>query len=127
MADQPRHLADSPTVNPQGLPRLSQNAIKKLNSMIEAQPGLSDSHLRISVDGGGCAGFTYHFDFDCDVKDDDIVIESDNAIPMLIDKVSLEFIYGAVVDYVDNLGGAYFKITNPNSTSQCGCGMSFSV
>lgn len=82
--------------------------------------------LRISVTGGGCSGFQYNFTFDSAVADDDLVIEREGA-KVLIDQTTLEYLRGSRVDFVDELAGSAFKITNPNASSSCGCGSSFSV
>ncbi|MET0605122.1 MAG: iron-sulfur cluster insertion protein ErpA [Beijerinckiaceae bacterium] len=84
------------------------------------------SMLRVSVNGGGCSGFQYGFSFDQDRQPDDLVIEKGGAI-VLIDPVSLPFMEGSVLDFVDDLIGQAFKIQNPNATASCGCGTSFSV
>ena len=81
--------------------------------------------LRLSVDGGGCAGFTYKFELG-EAEDDDQVATTD-GVRLVVDPVSLELIQGSEVDYVEDLGGASFKVTNPNAASGCGCGSSFSV
>jgi iron-sulfur cluster assembly accessory protein len=82
--------------------------------------------LRLSVEGGGCAGFQYRFGLADARADDDFVSETD-GVALVIDQVSLPFIEGAVVDYVESLGGAAFQVRNPNAASSCGCGTSFSV
>jgi iron-sulfur cluster insertion protein len=82
--------------------------------------------LRLSVSGGGCSGFQYHFELDEKAADDDLVVEQ-GGIKVLIDATSLEFLHGAELDYADELIGASFKVNNPNATSSCGCGTSFSV
>ncbi len=82
--------------------------------------------LRVSVDGGGCSGFSYKFDFATAADPDDLVIERDGA-QVAIDDVSLEFLKGAEIDFTEELIGAAFKIRNPNATASCGCGTSFSV
>lgn len=82
--------------------------------------------LRLSVDGGGCSGFQYRFGLADDVADDDMIAETD-GVRLVVDPVSLDLVQGAHVDFVDNLGGAAFKVTNPNAASGCGCGTSFSV
>lgn len=89
---------------------------------VETHPAM----LRVAVTGGGCSGFQYNFTID-DVKmDDDFVVVRDGAT-VLIDPMSLDFLKGAEIDFVDDLIGAAFKINNPNATSSCGCGTSFSV
>jgi iron-sulfur cluster assembly accessory protein len=82
--------------------------------------------LRVSVEGGGCSGFQYKFDLVPAANADDIVIEKAGA-RVLLDPTSLEFMGGSVIDYVDDLIGASFKIKNPNATASCGCGTSFSI
>jgi iron-sulfur cluster assembly accessory protein len=82
--------------------------------------------LRVSVEGGGCSGFQYKFDLVDRAADDDLVIERDSA-RVLVDPVSLGFLVGAEIDFVDDLIGAAFKIRNPNATAACGCGTSFTV
>ena len=83
-------------------------------------------YFRITVLGGGCAGFQYKFDFDKKKNDDDILIKT-NKISVLIDKISLGLINGSKIDYVDELIGSSFKVTNPKASSSCGCGTSFSL
>ena len=82
--------------------------------------------FRITVLGGGCAGFQYKFDFDNKKNDDDILIKT-NKISVLIDKISLGLINGSKIDYVNELIGSSFKVTNPQASSSCGCGTSFSI
>jgi iron-sulfur cluster assembly accessory protein len=82
--------------------------------------------LRVSVEGGGCSGFQYKFDMDREKADDDIVIER-NAAVVLIDPMSLSYLGGSEIDYVDDLIGASFKVVNPNIKAACGCGTSFSL
>lgn len=82
--------------------------------------------LRVSVSGGGCSGFQYGFTFDETQGADDLLLVRDGAT-VLIDSVSLDYLKGSVIDYVDELIGASFQIRNPNATSSCGCGTSFSV
>ena len=89
----------------------------------QGKPGLK---LRLAVDGGGCAGFQYKFGLESDAATDDLIVETD-GVAMLIDPVSLPFLDGALVDYVETMGEAAFKVTNPNAASGCGCGSSFSV
>ena len=82
--------------------------------------------LRLAVDGGGCAGFTYKFELTAAAESDDEVTETD-GVKLVVDPVSLELVRGSAVDFVEDLGGAAFKVTNPNAQSGCGCGTSFSV
>ena len=83
-------------------------------------------YFRITVLGGGCAGFQYKFDFENKKNDDDILIKT-NTISVLIDKISLGLINGSKIDYVNELIGSSFKVTNPKASSSCGCGTSFSL
>lgn len=82
--------------------------------------------LRLSVNGGGCAGFQYVFDLADVVADDDIVASRD-GVRLVVDSVSLDLVRGCSVDYVESLGGAAFRVENPNAASGCGCGSSFSI
>jgi iron-sulfur cluster insertion protein len=103
----------------------TENAASKVSSLIleEGNPALK---LRIYVSGGGCSGFQYNFAFDEEKNDDDTVIEK-NGVSLLIDAMSYQYMEGASVDYQEGLEGARFVITNPNASSTCGCGSSFSV
>lgn len=82
--------------------------------------------LRLGVDGGGCAGFTYKFELADAPAADDAVAETD-GVKLVVDPVSLDLVTGSAVDFVEDLGGAAFKVTNPNAASGCGCGSSFSI
>jgi len=82
--------------------------------------------LRLSVDGGGCAGFQYRFGLADAVESDDITAQQD-GVTLAVDPVSLDLVRGSMVDFVENLGGAAFLVTNPNAASGCGCGTSFSI
>ncbi|WP_188054736.1 iron-sulfur cluster insertion protein ErpA [Sphingosinithalassobacter sp. CS137] len=82
--------------------------------------------LRLSVEGGGCSGFQYRFGFADAVEPDDIVAETD-GVRLVVDSVSLDLVRGSHVDYVESLGGAAFRVENPNAAAGCGCGSSFSV
>lgn len=82
--------------------------------------------LRLSVDGGGCAGFQYRFGLAEAVEEGDTVAEKD-GVTLVVDEVSLDLVRGSAVDFVESLGGASFQVTNPNAQSGCGCGTSFSI
>ena len=82
--------------------------------------------LRLSVEGGGCAGFQYRFGLADRVEPDDLAAERD-GVTLVVDEVSLDLVRGCVVDFVESLGGAAFQVTNPNAASGCGCGTSFSI
>lgn len=103
---------------------LSESAARRIASLLARES--ADAKLRVAVNGGGCSGFQYIFDFDTKVGDDDIVIEKDGA-RVLIDSASLELLRGSEIDYVTEMVGASFQIRNPNASSSCGCGNSFSV
>jgi iron-sulfur cluster assembly accessory protein len=102
---------------------LTQNAAKRVAWIAERQS--KPAVLRLAVDGGGCAGFTYKFEL-ADQAEDDSVTETD-GVKLVVDPMSLELVKGSAVDFVEDLGGAAFKVTNPNAQSGCGCGSSFSV
>jgi len=104
---------------------MSDNAVAKIKELLEEE-GNPDLMLRVFVQGGGCAGFQYGFSFDTNIAEDDTVVEKD-GIRMLIDGISFQYLVGAKVDYKDDLEGAQFTIKNPNATTTCGCGSSFSV
>ena len=103
---------------------LTMNAAARVAAIAakQAKPAI----LRLSVEGGGCSGFQYKFGLADAVEGDDAVAETD-GVRLIVDPVSLDLVSGAAVDYVENLGGAAFKVTNPNAASGCGCGSSFSV
>jgi len=102
---------------------LSSSAATRIKKILSQHGG---DYLRVSVEGGGCSGFQYKFDFAETPESDDIIIENDGA-KVLIDTISLDFLQGSVIDYVQELIGAAFKIRNPNAVAACGCGTSFSV
>jgi len=103
---------------------LSESAAKRITAILAKQPDMS--YLRVSVEGGGCSGFSYKFDLTDSTNDDDLVITRDGAT-VLVDEMSLEFMTGSEIDFSTELIGAAFKINNPNATAGCGCGTSFSV
>jgi iron-sulfur cluster insertion protein len=105
---------------------LSDDACVKVVELLASET--PNTKLRIFVQGGGCSGFSYGFTFDDVVNDDDFEIEiKDSPYKMLVDSMSSQYLEGAVVDYVDDLNGSSFSIVNPQATSTCGCGNSFSV
>jgi iron-sulfur cluster assembly accessory protein len=103
---------------------VSARAARRIAEILNAEP--QPAMLRVAVTGGGCSGFQYNFALDEVKADDDLVLERDGAV-VLIDSMSLDFLRGAEIDFVDDLIGASFKINNPNAQSSCGCGTSFSV
>ena len=100
-------------------------AVSLVNSLIEEE-GNNQLKLRVFVQGGGCAGFQYGFQFDETVNDDDAVMEKD-GVTFLIDSLSYQYLVGAEIDFKEDLTGAQFVIRNPNAVTTCGCGSSFSV
>jgi iron-sulfur cluster insertion protein len=103
---------------------LTENAARRVAWIAERQA--KPAILRLAVDGGGCAGFTYKFELADGPEDDDTVTETD-GVRLVVDSMSLELVKGSAVDFVEDLGGAAFKVTNPKAQSGCGCGSSFSV
>ena len=103
---------------------LTESAARRVNAIAARQgkPPL----LRLAVEGGGCSGFQYKFELAERAEDDDNVAVRD-GVSLLVDPISLDLIAGSEVDYVESLGGAAFRVTNPNAASGCGCGSSFSV
>jgi iron-sulfur cluster assembly accessory protein len=103
---------------------LTPNAAKRVAAIAlkQSKPAM----LRLAVDGGGCAGFTYRFALADTVEEGDAVARTD-GVTLVVDPISLDLVRGSAVDYVEDLGGAAFKVTNPNAASGCGCGSSFSV
>ena len=105
--------------------RFADAAAAKVGELI-AEEDNSDLMLRVFVSGGGCSGFQYGFMFDEDTAEDDIAVSND-GVTLLIDPLSFQYLMGAEVDYTENLQGAQFVIRNPNASTTCGCGSSFSV
>jgi iron-sulfur cluster insertion protein len=103
---------------------LTENAAKRV-AWIAARQSKAPI-LRLAVDGGGCAGFTYKFELAEREDESDAVSETD-GVKLVVDPVSLDLVRGSAVDFVEDLGGASFRVTNPNAASGCGCGSSFSV
>ena len=103
---------------------ISERAAKRIARILADEPG--GTALRISVSGGGCSGFQYGFDLDAERAADDLIVERDGAT-VLIDPVSLPYIGGSEIDFIDDLIGQSFQINNPNATASCGCGTSFSI
>jgi len=118
-------MSDSTGTVEQGAISLSARAAQRLATMLadEERPGLM---LRVTVNGGGCAGFQYSFAFDDTVNPDDRTFARD-GVTAVIDEASLGLLAGSEIDFVEDLIGAAFQVKNPNATSSCGCGSSFSV
>lgn len=103
----------------------SDNAARKVKSLIEEE-GNSNLKLRVYITGGGCAGFSYGFKFDENTKDDDTQVEN-HGVTLLVDPMSIQYLAGSEVDYSEGLQGSQFIVKNPNATTTCGCGSSFSI
>lgn len=115
----PQWAADAPPLN------FTDAAAAKVGKLIE-QEGNAALKLRVYIQGGGCSGFQYGFTFDEDVQDGDTTIEN-GGVTLLVDPLSVQYLTGAEIDYEEDLAGAQFIIRNPNASTTCGCGSSFSV
>ncbi len=115
---------NAPTEMPAPL-LFTDSAANKVKELI-AEEGNPDLKLRVFVTGGGCSGFQYGFTFDEVANDDDTTMEK-NGVTLLIDAMSYQYLVGAEIDYTEGLQGSQFVIKNPNATSTCGCGSSFSA
>ncbi len=113
------------TETPQVAITLTDTAASKIGELLSGQGDSADQALRVAVRGGGCSGFQYALAFD-KPKDDDHVFEVD-GVAVIVDKVSMQFVFGSEVDYVEGLQGAGFQVNNPNVVAACGCGSSFQV
>ena len=103
---------------------VTERAARQIGRILQKEP--PGTMLRVSVEGGGCSGFQYKFDVDRTRESDDVIITRDDAT-VLIDPVSLGYLTGSEIDFVDDLIGQSFQIHNPNATASCGCGTSFSI
>jgi iron-sulfur cluster assembly accessory protein len=103
---------------------ITERAAKRIGQILKTEG--DGAMLRISVEGGGCSGFQYKFNVERIQADDDTVISRD-AVVVLVDPASVPFLAGSEVDFVDDLIGASFRVSNPNATASCGCGTSFSI
>jgi iron-sulfur cluster assembly accessory protein len=103
---------------------VSERAARRIGEILKAEP--EGAMLRVSVEGGGCSGFQYKFGVEQARADDDIVITREGAV-VLIDPVSIDYMAGSEIDFVDDLIGAAFKVKNPKATASCGCGTSFAL
>ncbi len=102
--------------------KISPNAAKRVSQLMSD----NDIGLRVYIEGGGCSGFQYGFQLETEKQDDDFVIE-ENGITLLVDSLSIQYLMGAKVDYLDDLMGARFLVQNPNASTTCGCGSSFGI
>ena len=103
---------------------VTERAARRIGEILKQEP--QGTMLRVSVEGGGCSGFQYKFDMERTQAADDILIQRDSAA-VLIDSVSLNYLAGSEIDFVDDLIGASFRINNPQAKASCGCGTSFSL
>jgi iron-sulfur cluster assembly accessory protein len=103
---------------------VTERAARRIGEILRREP--QGTMLRLSVEGGGCSGFQYKFDTDSTRADDDVVVRQADVL-LLIDPVSLGYLSGSEVDFVDDLIGASFRINNPNAKASCGCGTSFTL
>ncbi|MGE6794206.1 Iron-sulfur cluster insertion apoprotein erpA [Pseudomonas guineae] len=105
--------------------QFTQGAANKVKSLVDEE-GNTRLKLRVFVTGGGCSGFQYGFTFDEDVAEDDTIVERE-GVSLVVDSMSFQYLAGAEVDYQEGLEGSRFVINNPNATTTCGCGSSFSI
>lgn len=103
---------------------VSDRAARRIGEILKSEP--PGTMLRVSVEGGGCSGFQYKFDMEREQASDDLVIARNGAV-VLIDPMSVEYMAGSEIDFVEDLIGASFKVKNPNATASCGCGTSFAL
>jgi len=113
------------TETPNAAIKLTDKAADKIRELQSGDANGGEQALRVAVRGGGCSGFQYALAFD-QVKDDDHVFE-DQGVSVIVDKTSMQFVFGSEVDYVEGLQGAGFSVNNPNVVAACGCGSSFQV
>lgn len=104
---------------------LTDNAVKKLNKLKSAEAN-DKLMLRVYVTGGGCSGFSYGFDFAEELDEDDATFDNGDAT-LVVDSLSYQYLHGSTIDYVEGLEGSRFVVDNPNATTTCGCGSSFSI
>jgi len=105
---------------------LSENAGKRIHEIVQNSKDNNGGVLRIAVVGGGCSGFQYTFDLTDNIQEQDLILEN-NGGKVVIDPISIQYMEGSEIDFVDDLIGQSFKINNPNTTASCGCGTSFSI
>lgn len=104
---------------------VSENATTRIAHLLKSEP--AGTHLRVAVEGGGCSGFQYRYDFEQTAPAGEDVVFGTDAAPVVVDETSLQFLEQAMLDYVESLDGSMFEIKNPNAKGGCGCGNSFSV
>ncbi len=104
---------------------VTERALSRVRQIGDAD-GHDTPRLRVYIEGGGCSGFQYGFQLDQDVSEDDIAIDTD-GVTVVVDPMSLQYLMGSKIDYIDDLMGARFVVSNPNAQTTCGCGSSFSI
>ena len=104
---------------------VSDRALQRVRAILAAE-GKPELQLRVSVSGGGCSGFQYGFDLDAERQADDVAVEKD-GVRVVVDGMSLMYLLGAELDYVEDLTGSFFRVHNPNASASCGCGSSFAI
>ncbi len=104
---------------------ISHDAVQRINQLLEARNS-PDLRLRVYIEGGGCSGFQYGFQFDETSEDDDILMEY-QGVKVIVDMLSLQYLSGAEIDFKDDIMGSRFLVNNPNASATCGCGSSFSI
>lgn len=117
-------MAGAQTYNPTPI-QVTENAVAKVRSLLDEE-GNQDLKLRVYVTGGGCSGFQYGFSFDEETAEDDTLIDKAGVV-VVVDAMSYPYLVGSRVDYEEGLQGSKFTVRNPNATSTCGCGSSFSI
>jgi iron-sulfur cluster insertion protein len=105
---------------------LSKSAARRISVLLRDEDEARAKFMRVAVEGGGCSGFQYVFSFDATRNEDDHAFEKD-GVEVVVDEVSLDLVRGGELDYVEELIGSYFQVVNPNASSSCGCGTSFSL
>ena len=103
---------------------MTASAAARIKGVVAKEPGKVG--LRLAVSGGGCSGFQYEFSLADQQQTDDLVIARDGAL-VFVDEISAQYVQGSVLDYIDDVMGAFFRVNNPNATASCGCGTSFAV
>ncbi len=106
--------------------KISENAVSRINQLLAGKDNPESLMLRVYIQGGGCSGFQYGFQFDDNQQEDDVAVEQE-GIRIVIDMLSLQYLGGAEIDFKDDLMGARFLVNNPNASTTCGCGSSFSI
>jgi len=118
-------MPEGSTTAPTDKLTITDSCARRIKAMRDME-GNTALMLRVAVSGGGCSGFQYGFSLDESLADDDLTFEHD-GVTIVVDETSLDLLEGSQVDYKEDLGGAFFQISNPNATSSCGCGSSFAI